>query len=189
MRQADERGQQVELLEDEPDPPVADVGQLLLGHGAHVLAGQPEGARRRDVEAAEDVHEGRLARARRAHDGHVLAGVDGRSDTPRRASTSSVPVAVGLPDILTSMTGGVTAGMLPGVVRPRPRPVSSTTTAVGRSSAIRSSASSAEPTAAAAEPAAAATAAEPTATAAAAEATAAPAERLRPVPVHQTPGR
>ena len=74
--------QQVELLEDEADAPVAHLGQRGLAHVADVLAGQVVATRRRDVETAEDVHEGRLARTRGPHDGDVLALFDGQADAP-----------------------------------------------------------------------------------------------------------
>ena len=59
-------GEQVELLEHEPDEEVADVGELVLVEGLDVVAGEPERPAGRHVEAAEDVHQRRLARARRA---------------------------------------------------------------------------------------------------------------------------
>ena len=65
--------QQVELLEHESDRAVADAGQLVGGEPGDVLAVEPVGARRRHVEAADHVHERRLARARRAHDRDELA--------------------------------------------------------------------------------------------------------------------
>ena len=70
-------GQEVELLEDEADAPVAHLGQLGLAHAGHVLTGQGVGAGRWRIEAAEDVHQGGLARSRWPDDGHVLALVDG----------------------------------------------------------------------------------------------------------------
>ena len=76
-----QRGQQVELLEDEPDLLVAHHGKLGLGHVRDVGAGETVGARGRGVEAADDVHQRRLARARRAGDGDELALVDLEGDT------------------------------------------------------------------------------------------------------------
>ena len=66
-------GQQVELLEHETDAAVADGGQLIARHAFHGLAGQPVVAAAGLIEAAQDVHERGLARARRAHDGDELA--------------------------------------------------------------------------------------------------------------------
>ena len=73
-------GEQVELLEDEADEDVAHVRELVLVEGLHVVAGQPEDAGRRHVEAAEDVHERRLARARRPGDGDELVLLDAQRD-------------------------------------------------------------------------------------------------------------
>ncbi len=55
------RGQcrkQVELLEDKADAPIADLGQLLLGHPADVLAGKVVATRGGHIETSEDVHQG-----------------------------------------------------------------------------------------------------------------------------------
>ena len=65
-------GQQVEGLEHESDLLVPDPGQLVVVQLAHPVAVQPVLARRRAVEAADQVHEGGLARARRSHDGDEL---------------------------------------------------------------------------------------------------------------------
>ena len=65
--------QQVELLEHEADPPVADARERVARQVRDVLAGEPVAARRRRVEAADQVHERRLARAGRPHDRDELA--------------------------------------------------------------------------------------------------------------------
>ena len=62
-------------------------------------------AARRPVEAAEDVHQRRLARARRAHDGDELAGLDDRL-TPRSAWTLTSPTTKVRVTFSTLMTGG-----------------------------------------------------------------------------------
>ena len=72
--------QQVELLEHEADVAVADLGQPVLVEVGDVLTGEEQLSRRRDVEAADDVHQRRLARARRADDGDELAFVDAQVD-------------------------------------------------------------------------------------------------------------
>ena len=79
--------QQVEELEDEADVAAAQFRQLAVVHGRDVLAVDLHGPRRRAVEAGEQVHERRLARARRPHDrrelpagdvdGHAAQRVDG----------------------------------------------------------------------------------------------------------------
>ncbi len=56
-------GQELEGLEDEADRGVADLGELVLRQRLHIAAADPKHARRRPVEAAEQVHERRLARA------------------------------------------------------------------------------------------------------------------------------
>jgi hypothetical protein len=72
--------QQVEALEDEADLRVADLGPLVAVETRDVDAVQPVGARGRPVEAAQDVHERRLAGARGAHDGDQLPGLDREVD-------------------------------------------------------------------------------------------------------------
>ena len=72
--------QQVEALEHEPDLGRADLGELVVGELGHIEAREQIGARGGGVQAAEDVHEGRLARSGRAGDGDELAGVDGEVD-------------------------------------------------------------------------------------------------------------
>src|SRR5438445_788912 len=74
-------GQQVELLEHEPDLRVADSRQLVLREPADVDAVEQVVPRRRRVEAAEEIHERRFARSRRSHDGDELAGADGQRHT------------------------------------------------------------------------------------------------------------
>src|SRR6187401_1805345 len=69
-------GEQVERLEDEPDLLVADAGELVVVHLAHLLVVQQVGALGRRVEAADQVHQRRLAGAGRTHDRDVLAAAD-----------------------------------------------------------------------------------------------------------------
>ena len=76
--------QQVEELEDEADVRPAQLRQLVVGHRRDVVAGDLDGAVGRLVEAGEDVHERRLARARRAHDGDELALRDVERDAAER---------------------------------------------------------------------------------------------------------
>ena len=78
-----ERGlatEQVELLEDEADPPCAQRGQPPVGHARHVVPGDPDGPLGRPVERAEEVQERRLARAGRADDRDELAALDPEVD-------------------------------------------------------------------------------------------------------------
>ena len=55
--------QQLEGLEDEADAPVAELRQLVVAEGADVVAREAVVAFRGPVEAAQDVHQRRLARA------------------------------------------------------------------------------------------------------------------------------
>jgi len=73
--------QQVELLEDETDLGVPDPRELVGREARDVLAVEDVPARGGRVETAEEVHEGGLARARRAHDGHEVATLDRDRDT------------------------------------------------------------------------------------------------------------
>src|SRR5438128_3599717 len=70
-------GQQVELLEDEPDSAVSDPSELVRREAPDTLAVQHIFPAGRGVEAAQEVHEGGLARARGTHDCHELAALDG----------------------------------------------------------------------------------------------------------------
>ena len=81
QRQRDvlERGQrrhEVERLEDEADAVAAQLGELLVVELAEVGVADEHGAAGERVEAGDGVHQGRLARARRAHDRGELAGVE-----------------------------------------------------------------------------------------------------------------
>ena len=77
-------GEQVERLEDEPDLAVADRGQLVVGQGQDVHPVEVVGPAGRGVQAAEDVHHRRLARAGVAHDRDHLALVDAQRDAVER---------------------------------------------------------------------------------------------------------
>ena len=66
-------GQQIEGLEHEADLFVAQLGPGIGIQGGDVLAVQPEFSGGGPVEAAQDVHQGGLARTRGAHEGEELA--------------------------------------------------------------------------------------------------------------------
>ena len=72
--------QQVEALKHEADRFVANPGELVGRQRRHVTAVQDVTAARRPVEAAEDVHEGRLARAGRSDDRDELGRGDRHGD-------------------------------------------------------------------------------------------------------------
>jgi hypothetical protein len=64
--------QQVERLEDEADLVITDTREFLVGHLRYALPVQLVFAGCRPVQAAQDVHERRLARTRLSHDREVL---------------------------------------------------------------------------------------------------------------------
>ena len=68
----------------------AEQRQVLIAELRDVRSVDRDRARGRAVEPGEDVHQGRLARARRAHDGSELAAWDVEV-TPRSASTAVSP--------------------------------------------------------------------------------------------------
>ena len=70
--------QEIEALEDEAELLVADGGERVLVEAVDAHAVEQVRAVGRRVEAAEDVHQRRLAGAGRAHDGDELARRDGR---------------------------------------------------------------------------------------------------------------
>ena len=67
-----ELGQKVEVLKDETHATVSDVGQLIAVQTGHGFAAEPVVPVRRRVEAAQEIEESRLARARRADDRYEL---------------------------------------------------------------------------------------------------------------------
>ena len=72
--------QEVVRLEDEADGPAADLRQLVVGELLHRVALQAVDPGGRAVQAAQDVHQRRLARAGRADDGQELAVGDHQVD-------------------------------------------------------------------------------------------------------------
>ena len=86
--------EQLERLEDEADGAVAQLGQLGVGEGRDVAAADPQQPVGRPVQAAEQVHQRRLAGAGRADDRDVLAGVDAQAHPAQRLDRDPVqPVA------------------------------------------------------------------------------------------------
>jgi hypothetical protein len=77
-------GQEIEALENKAEPFAADAGEVRFAQRRDIDALQEIMAAGRQVEAAENIHERRLARARRAHDGDELAGLDGQADAAER---------------------------------------------------------------------------------------------------------
>src|SRR5262245_61091062 len=77
--------QEVERLEDEPDLLVPNTGQGVVTHLRDFQAVQPIFAGVRRIQAPDDVHQRRLARTGRTHDGHVFVAPDGDVDTAKGA--------------------------------------------------------------------------------------------------------
>ena len=76
--------QQIEALEHEADAPAADARQRRLIQLRDVDALEQVVAAGRAIEAAEDVHQRRLARTGGAHDGDELAAVNGEAHAAQR---------------------------------------------------------------------------------------------------------
>src|SRR5215831_12314097 len=70
------RGQQVVALEDEAESVAAECRQLVGRQRCHIAAADLIATGTWPVEAADDVHERRLAGTGLAHDGDELAGAD-----------------------------------------------------------------------------------------------------------------
>src|SRR5690349_4631572 len=87
---------QIEGLEDESDLFVSNARQLVIRHARNERPVQPILARSRRVEAADDVHERRLARARRSHDRHILVASDGDVDAAQRSYDFAAHVVLAL---------------------------------------------------------------------------------------------
>ena len=84
-------GQQVEALEDEAEVAAAQPRPLVARQASTCAPWNRYCAGGGRVEAAEDVHHGRFARAARPHDGHELAGGDVEVD-PFSAINSAWPL-------------------------------------------------------------------------------------------------
>ncbi len=79
-----ELAEQMIALENEAEMLAPQFRQLIDGQHAGIAAGDTVMPRRRPVEAAEDVHQRRLARAGRADDRDHLAGIDADIDVVER---------------------------------------------------------------------------------------------------------
>ena len=76
--------EQIEILEDEPDAAVADLGARVGVDVGDLGAFELIAAARRAIEAAEDVHQRRLPRSRRTGDGDELAARDRQARAAER---------------------------------------------------------------------------------------------------------
>src|SRR5207245_6782304 len=77
-------GDEVEALENETDLSVAYRGELVVVEPRDFSAVEKVTTARRHVEAADDIHERRLARAARPHNGDELAFFDDEVDASQR---------------------------------------------------------------------------------------------------------
>ena len=84
--------QQVELLEHEADLAVAQARQAVGVEALDRRAGEPVVAAGRPIEAADQVHEGGLARAGRPHDGDEIARLDVERHAVERHDAAGVEV-------------------------------------------------------------------------------------------------
>ncbi len=105
--------QQVEGLEHEADLAVADRGELVVVHLRDDLAAQHVAALARRVEAADQVHQRRLARSGGAHHRDVLARLDLEAHAAQRVDLLGAHL-VGAPEVL-----GVDDGPAAGLARDR----------------------------------------------------------------------
>jgi hypothetical protein len=112
-------GQQVVLLKDKAQQLVADFGQLVFVHLAHIPAVQQIGPLRGDVQTADDVHAGGLAGAGGAYNGHELPPADLKGDVVR-CHHGGVPHVVVLAHLL-KLNERLHVKILP-VRRPMPPP-------------------------------------------------------------------
>jgi hypothetical protein len=76
---------ELERLEDEPDPPAPQPGQTGLGQAVDAVGTEPDLAGGRPLEPSEQVQQARLATAARADDRDALAPVDVEVDVVDRA--------------------------------------------------------------------------------------------------------
>ena len=91
--------QQIERLKNEPDLLIADPRQFIVGHIADQVAVEIVLALRRRIQAADQIHQRRLARPGRTHDRDIFAALDLDVDARDRVDLL-VAHDVGLPEIV-----------------------------------------------------------------------------------------
>ncbi|CRM50196.1 hypothetical protein [Pseudomonas sp. 24 E 13] len=94
------RRDQVVALKHEAERFAAQPGQFVAAQLGDVFPGEQVIAFARAVEATEDVHQRRLAGARRADDGDKFPGVDRQVDAAQYVDLRAVAAAVGFADVL-----------------------------------------------------------------------------------------
>ena len=96
-----ERGgsrQQVEALKNESDSPAPDRRELFFGESGHVLPFEQVAPARGPIQASDDIHQGRFAGARRAHDRNKLAALNRERHSAQRVHLD-LTQHVGFPEI------------------------------------------------------------------------------------------
>ncbi len=88
-----EMGNEMEGLEDEPDPKAPSLRTFLLFEVGHLLAGQDVSSRRRPIEKAEDLQQGGFARARGAGQCQPFPVVDLEIDAGQGGDITIGPAA------------------------------------------------------------------------------------------------
>ena len=91
--------QEIVALEDEADIEIAQHGAAVAVETASIDAHETVGSGRRCVEAADDVHRRRLARAGRTHDGDEFTAADGKIDASQRMHRG-LALAIAFPDLV-----------------------------------------------------------------------------------------
>src|SRR4051812_34863777 len=75
-------GKKIKSLENKPDFLVANLSELIAIQFRNVHTVQEETSARRSIEAAHDIHQGRLARTTGTHDRHEFSGLDLQRNIP-----------------------------------------------------------------------------------------------------------
>src|SRR5207248_6260188 len=87
---------QIERLKDEPDFAISHPRELVFVLVGNQLASKPVLPGARGIEAADQIHQRRLARAGRTHDRDVLVATDRDVDTTQRVHDFTAHVVVPL---------------------------------------------------------------------------------------------
>ncbi len=102
---------EVERLEHEPDLAAAQQRELGVAKPGDLLVAEPDPARGGRVEARHDVHQGRLARAARAHDRGEVAAAQAHGDVVEGGDRGR-PAAVGLREVLDACNEAEVGGVI-----------------------------------------------------------------------------
>jgi hypothetical protein len=94
-------GNQIEALKYEADLPVAKLGQEIRFCRRHIQTIQLISTTRGLVEAAENIHQGRLARSGCTHDRHKFTAIDGEVDAAQCLHLN-VADTINLPEVFAN---------------------------------------------------------------------------------------